>query len=104
MRWKKLLTLLLLIILVPLVLVIVFSLIAGVVGVAFGLLKFIVPVIIIAAVVNWLFNRGRHHDRQQHYYYHSSYQPPHQSGPRVRKELHDVHEHTEKHDDEWSDF
>ena len=96
------LTLILLLIFIPILLIVVFSLIAGAVGLVWGMFKFLLPVIIIAAVVSWLLNRNLH---QSHHHYdgQQSYQHYQQSGHRARKELHNVQERDEHHD-EWGDF
>ncbi|WP_261807438.1 hypothetical protein [Lapidilactobacillus luobeiensis] len=98
------LTVILLLIFIPLLLMVVFSLIAGVVAVGWGMIKFLLPVIVIAALVNLLVNRHRtpRRPRQMSYQTHEE----RQAGRRPRKDLHDVHvhDHQQDNDDEWSDF
>ncbi|MFC6315713.1 hypothetical protein ACFQHW_09080 [Lapidilactobacillus achengensis] len=98
------LTLILLLIFIPILLIVVFSLIAGAVGLVWGMLKFLLPVIIIAALINLVFSRHRRESRTRPMTYESY--DEHQSVKRPRKDLHDVHVHDQhaNDDDEWSDF
>ncbi|WP_461218770.1 hypothetical protein [Lapidilactobacillus salsurivasis] len=98
------LTLILLLIFIPILLIVVFSLIAGAVGLVWGMFKFLLPVIIIAALINLIFSRQRREPRPRPMTYESY--DEHQSTKRPRKDLHDVHvrdQHADD-DDEWSDF
>ncbi|MFD1464695.1 hypothetical protein ACFQ4L_01130 [Lapidilactobacillus mulanensis] len=93
---------------IPILLIIVFALIAGAIGIFFGLLKFLLPLIIIAAIVNYFARRS---DRSDSWTTRSTYQrhPTSSSSQHIRKEIYDVKEKDvskRQHDDhdEWSDF
>ncbi|WP_125608216.1 hypothetical protein [Lapidilactobacillus bayanensis] len=122
---------LLLLLFIPILLIVVFALLAGAVGLFFGLLKFILPVVLIAALIN-LFVRDDHHrtsqSRAQAHQQRQQYRQSYRDARAGRKEIHDVKEddvvnhyhqfnqdtqtknnneqnhHDDNDNDEWSDF
>lgn len=80
---------------VPVLLIVVFALLAGAVGLFFGLLKFLFPIIIIAALVNLFMHDDRHkatQSRAQSRYQHQQYRQSYRDARTGRKEIHDARE------------
>lgn len=94
---------LLLIFFVAIVFLVGISLLAAVGGLLVVLLKFLIPVILIALLLNWLFKDHQSKQNEKTRY------ERHRSSSARRKELHDVkerdvHDDRKPHQDEWSDF
>lgn len=80
---------------VPVLLIVVFALLAGAVGLFFGLLKFLFPIIIIAALVNLFMRDDRHkaaQSRAQSRYQRQQYRQSYRDARTGRKEIHDARE------------
>jgi energy-coupling factor transporter transmembrane protein EcfT len=96
---------------IPMLLLILFALVVGAIGLVFGLLKFLLPVILIALLVNFFTRRSDRHDHD--WTTHSTYRPTSSYSQHARKEIYDVKEEDVKDhqrmsdqddQDEWSDF
>lgn len=80
---------------VPVLLIVVFALLAGALGLFFGLLKFLFPIIIIAALVNLFMRDDRHkatQSRAQSRYQRQQYRQSYRDARTGRKEIHDARE------------
>lgn len=80
---------------VPVLLIVVFALLAGAVGLFFGLLKFLFPIIIIAALVNLFMRDDRHkatQSRAQSRYQRQQYRQSYRDARTGRKEIRDARE------------
>lgn len=80
---------------VPVLLIVVCALLAGAVGLFFGLLKFLFPIIIIAALVNLFMRDDRHkatQSRAQSRYQRQQYRQSYRDARTGRKEIHDARE------------